>query len=783
MGLPENVPFAVARRAAGEPTSQIADIAAEFRQKATGASYWGGGWVGDDGLPRIVVIDFNTQRIKQLDVCSEVLLICWRWDTTPACALTLTVFPPEKTNAQPHARWMRSSSDPIVQALKATGEFYFVVAHPNNGHTEWLRGSFKQPYRNRESGWKPFCQAWELHGTGIPESALSGSRQPDCAARADEAQKPSHPLWEDPVADFWATLDIKGPWEGDLDALDKAQAAWGREALGWRGRAAGAIQMVQERTASPTSAPLVHENGLPVKRDDQSEAISAMVRQHPAVGRWLGAIAGPNPSAQNAQLALLDVFRDPTATLSVLSQLDLLQNFGDEQVASALQLTFEAAVRDTSLTQAGTHRAWFENVEGGLALRKMEISTTADLHDIRELWRNGLDLIDLIETGNRVGPSDFPAPHGITSESLQSLKLEGSAEEAERRITSILREAQMARQWSIPWGARVEVAIGPFVFVRVFERDGEFSCHFLDEKERYHHVAIGLTGGEPRVRDTWILRPAAKESDVEWNEDAMIALQLVAAAIVRDFIVLEDREKLFLQRPLRRRVGNRKINSVVYLPRVRYSTPRVSSEAADAEAMASVPQAPHTVSGHLRKAAHASPAQRFLARKFGVVVPKGFTFVRPHERGSASEEAVLRTYRSRSASRMIFTDFARAPRGSRPEWFEFEKSCKRILERRGMSVVHQAANRDGDGGVDLFATASTGDGYVVQCKCWSTMRAVGPDVVREVAGAVELAGSGSATPTKGMIITTSRFTEGAASAASKLGIELVDGAQLAQMTP
>jgi restriction endonuclease Mrr len=130
---------------------------------------------------------------------------------------------------------------------------------------------------------------------------------------------------------------------------------------------------------------------------------------------------------------------------------------------------------------------------------------------------------------------------------------------------------------------------------------------------------------------------------------------------------------------------------------------------------------------------------------------------------------------------MIFQELDAAPAGTRPLWFEFEKDCARLLRSRGMNVIHQAAHRDGDGGVDLFAVDAAGASWVVQCKCWSTHRPVGPDVVRELEGAIRLASVGQAAPSKGLLITTSSFTSGAVSAAVALGFEVVDGAKLARL--
>jgi restriction endonuclease Mrr len=128
---------------------------------------------------------------------------------------------------------------------------------------------------------------------------------------------------------------------------------------------------------------------------------------------------------------------------------------------------------------------------------------------------------------------------------------------------------------------------------------------------------------------------------------------------------------------------------------------------------------------------------------------------------------------------MIFEEVANAPAGARPEWFEFEKNCRRLLELRGLTVLHQAANRKGDRGVDLYATAPNGQSYVVQCKCWASSRRVPPSVVRELAGAIQLADAGSAQSSCGIVVTTSSFTDGAIAAAEELGFEWIDGERFA----
>jgi hypothetical protein len=378
----------------------------------------------------------------------------------------------------------------------------------------------------------------------------------------------------------------------------------------------------------------------------------------------------------------------------------------------------------------------------------------------------------LFDMGQRVGPNDFLAPLDVVCDAFQTLTLEGSIEDAEAKVQALLSEAQEARQWSIPWGARVQVNFGPFTSVRIFEKDGEFSCHFLDDQDRYFLVAVGLKARPPHAACGHLIRSRADDDEVLWNSDAEASLKLIAAAIVRDFIVVEERESLFTSRPMRRRIRGRDVRTVIYLPRVRYSTPRPERMPLT-DASAGRPR--HQVGPHLRRAAKASAAQRFLAERYGMHLPEGFTFVRPHTRGAEADAERTRVYRSRSASRMIFDEVSSAPEGSRPAWFDFEKDCARLLASRGMSVIHQAAHRDGDGGVDLYAEDGDGVSWVVQCKCWAAHRSVGPDVVRELVGAIAAAGRGKDGAIRGMIITTSRLTAGALEAAKAEGFEVVQG--------
>ena len=141
----------------------------------------------------------------------------------------------------------------------------------------------------------------------------------------------------------------------------------------------------------------------------------------------------------------------------------------------------------------------------------------------------------------------------------------------------------------------------------------------------------------------------------------------------------------------------------------------------------------------------------------------------------------VRIYRSRSASKMIFEAISRAPIGARPAWFDFEKDCARLLVRRRLKVIHQSARRGGDAGVDLYAVDEEDKSWIVQCKCWAIHRPIGPEIVRELAGAIALADKGATRRSSGILITTSTFTSGAITVGAEFGFELIDGARFTEL--
>ena len=104
--------------------------------------------------------------------------------------------------------------------------------------------------------------------------------------------------------------------------------------------------------------------------------------------------------------------------------------------------------------------------------------------------------------------------------------------------------------------------------------------------------------------------------------------------------------------------------------------------------------------------------------------------------------------------------------------FEFEALVIRLLRAMGLAV--QDTKKTGDGGIDALAESTepiTGGTYIVQCKRYSSN--VGEPAVRDLYGTVMHAHA-----SKGILITTSNFTQQAQTFADGKPLELINGASL-----
>ena len=107
--------------------------------------------------------------------------------------------------------------------------------------------------------------------------------------------------------------------------------------------------------------------------------------------------------------------------------------------------------------------------------------------------------------------------------------------------------------------------------------------------------------------------------------------------------------------------------------------------------------------------------------------------------------------------------------------YEFEEKTVRIFEKLGYENVRQLP-RSGDKGRDVIAEEPDGTAVVIECKHTGT---VGRPVVQKLHSAASTYDHDG--DTRGMVVTTGRFTSPAREYAEKVGVELIDGRDLREI--
>jgi hypothetical protein len=439
-----------------------------------------------------------------------------------------------------------------------------------------------------------------------------------------------------------------------------------------------------------------------------------------------------------------------------------------DDVLDLTALVLELGRFHPNTTDSGTKVLWLDSASQSFRFLIPNPSEFPDWFDIVDYWHRVPRFYLPWDLGLLVDGSDVPMDLTSTASNWAKLPQAEDIGKSTAVAKALLEEAYTNKRWTIPNKALVQPSFGPFTHFEASEVSNQ--VYFVGRNERREFAVFGVD-----VLTKFFYFPyragAARKVDLP---SVTAALRLVLAAIVRDFWVVEERNTVFDEKSPKKVAGTRiqlqqdDEPRVVYIPRVRYrQQPDLDRCAQQLEHEA---RAGHLVRAHARKVGSPSEQQVLLAEKYGFPLPSGHTFVRPHERGSRERQII---YRSRSALRSLFV--AEEVRStSKIRWFAFEKDVEQLMATLGFEVQHCAASRSGDHGIDLYATKGNDlelINWVVQCKCYSPHRHVGPNVVRELYGALATHPRG----TRGLIVTTSRFTEGAKRLAAELNIRLMNG--------
>ena len=351
---------------------------------------------------------------------------------------------------------------------------------------------------------------------------------------------------------------------------------------------------------------------------------------------------------------------------------------------------------------------------------------------------------------------------------------EGEVTKGEEFVKDLFAEATSMKQWTIPFGAYVQLDMGDFQAIKLYEIGRDIACIFVSQEGNYYQAWANPSEQAVTLTHEFHIANAAglAGKSMDWVASLKLGISILLAAIIRDFWVVEERETTFGVSRVPKKgtpmLGADKGKPViVYLPRIRY----VADIKHTGDQLDLVKRRPHFVVGHLRRALSASEEQIQLARRYGITVPEGFTFVRPHSRG---DKAAERIYRSRSALNCIRALDLPIIDKQRDAWFTYELNVKKWLAANGYEVEHLAASKNGDGGVDI--QAFKGDEHLlVQCKYRQKAR-IGPAIIREMMGVLQTFPEGA----KGVIVTSSKLTEGSRNLALANDIQFIENADFAK---
>lgn len=225
--LNEEAPMAFGTPTKYQPISKdiLAKLLTPFLYASIGQLYFGPAGLSEDGVPWVVLITRDIKRPAIYRESGRFGLLGWRWNTSPSCFFSLTAM--GLRESRPHVRWMGSSEDPVVQAIRDVGRVRVCMAHPTGSHSGWFEAVFSMrgPSGHQIPSNAPLLRQWTFPPSGIPHSAVGQRFDP--GERGDRDMDNEIPLWPHSLSDGWFTLQgTGGPWRGDLEEADEKIADW-----------------------------------------------------------------------------------------------------------------------------------------------------------------------------------------------------------------------------------------------------------------------------------------------------------------------------------------------------------------------------------------------------------------------------------------------------------------------------------------------------------------------------------------------------------------------------
>ena len=442
-----------------------------------------------------------------------------------------------------------------------------------------------------------------------------------------------------------------------------------------------------------------------------------------------------------------------------------------------------------------------QNCEQGLKLPSGYINySNATEIDCLYYWNN-LDFVAAIK--NYLDTSDFPLfleegeifnkrelyPHieeykkSVGSLDKKVNETYDLKDEIKEQTSLILQEAMNQETGLlIPHNACVGLKDDPtFKYARFIEDEKYIHIFLHDEEDRYMSELFKKDEKEFRY---WLVNRRQMFDKEENLIENYNRIYLKLACCIRDWKVLIERDATMNY------VGSRIPPGVksdkkrqIWIPRVRYKRRDGLQQRKREKVFFSESR---KFSGERRahrrklpKGMQPSKTQLVMAEASGVYLPEGHTFVRKSIWGEKNMNERQIKYRTKSLNGLLYETDENLDKHKRIAALSpagFEEMCERYVSRLGWEVIKR---NNYDGGIDVRAVREGEDGRVrklfVQCKHYiDSGNPIGPDVVRELKGSVDLDEiDNKDCDIEMMVISSTRYTFKAVEAAEKLNIKLV----------
>jgi hypothetical protein len=162
-------------------------------------------------------------------------------------------------------------------------------------------------------------------------------------------------------------------------------------------------------------------------------------------------------------------------------------------------------------------------------------------------WGEKLFRTMLSNRDRLLSPSDLLLDLRSYVDGFSAWQFDLDENEAKETITQLLNEAVALREWTIPPNAFCELHIGPFIGAEVIEIGDDVYFIWRSANNRFWDMSVGVVRQD--FVNTGVFRVDTQQGDrkAELQDDrkAELSIQLLMSAIIRDFWVVTERQKIF----------------------------------------------------------------------------------------------------------------------------------------------------------------------------------------------------------------------------------------------